>query len=369
MNITILGLSITSSWGNGHATTYRGLVRELAARGHRVLFLERDMPWAASTRDLETIPGAQISLYKDVRQLKEDFTDDVRKADVVIIGSCVPEGIQVAEWVLAAAEGAPVFYDLETPVTLAKFERNEADYLTPELIPKFPLYLSFAGGPTLERLEKEFNSPMARSLYCAFDPQIYFPEPMEKKWDLGFLGTYSADRHVLLQHLLIEPAGRWPGGKFVVAGPQYPPSSHWPSNVERIEFVPPPEHRRFYNEQLFTLNITRAHMAAAGYCPSVRLFEAAACGTPIITDEWDGLEEFFEPGEELMVARDAGDTIRFIQDISSAEAREIGEAARKRALANHTAARRAKQLEDYLLELTRAAGTTGSLSQSAVVTP
>jgi spore maturation protein CgeB len=351
MNIVILGLAITSSWGNGQATTFRGLVRELTARGHHVLFLERDLPAYAKTRDLPALPPARIELYRSIADLKKRFAAEVADADAVLVGSSVPDGIAVSEWVCAVARGVPAFYDLATPVTLAKLERGEAEYLSMELISRFQLYLSATGGPTLERLEREFNSPQARALYRSADPKEYFPETGEKKWDVGFLGTYSADRQAMLDELLIQPAILWPAGAFAVAGSQYPPGFRWPANVTRVEHLSPDQHRHFYNQQLFTLNLTRPEMVEAGYSPSARLFEAAACGVATISDQWEGLEDFFELGDELLVARDREDVLRYVRDITRHEAQEIGAAARRRVLSQHTAAHRAVELEGYLSEL------------------
>jgi spore maturation protein CgeB len=361
MKIVILGLSITSSWGNGHATTFRALTRALAQRGHRVWFLERDVPWYAENRDLTDIPGVQVALYEDLDELEDLHAAKVRMADAVIVGSYVPEGGLVGEWVRATARGVMAFYDIDTPVTLAKLQRSDHEYLTPELIPHYQVYLSFTGGPTLRRLEREFGSPRARPLYCSVDPTNYYPEPETIHWDLGYLGTYSPDRQPTLDTLLVEPAARWPEGRFVVAGPQYPRGTYWPGNVTRIEHLPPAEHRRFYNRQRFTLNVTRADMVAAGYSPSVRLFEAAACATPIISDAWEGLDSFFAPGRELLIARSADDMERFLRDLSTPAARALGEAARRRVLSAHTAAHRAAELERYLLEAT----TTSAAASAA----
>lgn len=349
--IVILGLSITSSWGNGHATTYRGLVRELDRRGHDVLFLERDVPWYSANRDLPTPPYGRTELYASLADLDERFRDVVRTADAVIVGSYVPEGIAVGEWVLESAGKATAFYDIDTPVTLAKLERGDTEYLAPELIPRYGAYFSFTGGPTLQRLEREFGSPMARPLYCSFDPGLYYPEPAETRWDLGYMGTYSDDRQPPLERLMLEPARLWDRGRFVVAGPQYPATIAWPGNVQRIEHLPPTEHRRFYNQQRFTLNITRADMIRAGYSPSVRLFEAAACGIPIISDCWEGLDQFFEPGREILLARSAQDTLRCLRELPEPERCAVGARARERVLATHTAAHRAAELEGYLGEL------------------
>lgn len=351
LNIVILGLSITSSWGNGHATTYRGLVRELSARGHDVLFLERDVPWYADNRDLPHPPYGKTRLYSSLKELKERFTTRVRKADLCIVGSYVPEGVAVGEWVTSTAPGVTAFYDIDTPVTLAKLERGESDYLSPELIPRYDMYLSFTGGPTLRRIERQYGSAMARPLYCSVDPELYYPERREKKWDLGYMGTYSKDRQPPLELLMIEAARRWPQARMVVAGPQYPATINWPKNIKRIEHLPPVQHRAFYNEQRFTMNITRADMIEAGYSPSVRLFEAAACAAPVISDYWEGLDTFFKIGREILVAFSPADTLRILRETPEDERLAIGERARARVLAEHTATHRAAELEGYVLEL------------------
>ena len=350
LEIIILGLSITSSWGNGHATTYRGLMRELAARGHEVLFLERDVPWYAANRDLPNPPFGRTELYRDIDALKMGYADAVREADFVMVGSYVPDGIAVGEWVTGLATGVTAFYDIDTPVTLASLERGGCEYISREIIPRYDLYLSFTGGPTLARLEDEFGSPRALPLYCSFDPDLYFPEPSQTVWDLGYMGTYSPDRQPTLEMLLLSPARAQANRQFVVAGPQYPESIVWPGNVERIAHIAPADHRAFYNAQRFTLNITRADMIAAGFSPSVRLFEAAACGTPIISDWWNGLDTFFRVGEEILVARGTSDVDTALRDISEVERTRVGNNARARVLAEHTAAHRAATLESYILD-------------------
>ena len=350
MKIVILGLSITSSWGNGHATTYRGLVRELTARGHEVTFLERDQPWYASHRDLPRPPYGETYLYGSVEELRARFGREVRAADAVIVGSYVPEGVAAGEWVTGHARGVTAFYDIDTPVTLAKMAAGDAEYLSAGLIARYDLYLSFTGGPTLERIQQQYGSPLALPLYCSVDPEFYFPEDDDAppRWTLGYLGTFSEDRQPALARLLLEPARRDPAARMVVAGPQYPSGVAWPANVECIEHLPPGEHRRFYNRQRFTLNVTRTEMIRAGHSPSVRLFEAAACGVPIISDRWTGLEELFVPGEEILLADTAEEVTGHLRGLSDAEARRIGARARRRVLAEHTAAHRAKALEAYL---------------------
>ncbi len=350
LKIVILGLSITSSWGNGHATTYRGLVRELTARGHQVLFLERDLEWYASNRDMAHPPFGRTELYSNLKELKDRFRKAVRSADVVIVGSYVQDGAAIGEWVTKTAQGVTAFYDIDTPVTIGRLAQGDIDYLSRSLIPRYHLYLSFTGGPILEHLENRYGSPMARPLYCSVDPALYYPRRREPKWDLGYMGTYSDDRQPALERLLLKPARAWPQGRFAVAGPQYPKAIRWPPNVKRFVHLSPAKHRAFYNAQKFTLNITRAQMIAAGYSPSVRLFEAAACATPIISDPWPGLETFFTPGEEILIARSPADTLRYLREIPEAERRRLGERARARVLARHTARHRALELETYLRE-------------------
>lgn len=307
------------------------------------------MPWYAAQRDLPSPPFGQTRLYSSLEDLKARFSTPVEVADLVIVGSYVPEGVAVGEWVVQTARGVTAFYDIDTPVTLAKLKRGDEEYLSKRLIEQYQLYLSFSGGPILQRIEHDYGSPKARPLYCSFDPELYFPETVENAWDLGYLGTYSDDRQEPLDRLLLEPARQWYEGRFVVAGPQYPPDIQWPKNVERMDHLAPAAHRRFYNQQSWTLNITRADMVRAGYSPSVRLFEAAACGVPIISDYWEGLETFFTLGEELMVSYSPADTLRYLQMVPDEERRVMGERARQRVLQGHTAAHRVRELEGYLL--------------------
>jgi spore maturation protein CgeB len=350
LDVVILGLSITSSWGNGHATTYRGLVRALAERGHRVLFLERDVPWYAANRDLPTLPFASTALYGSLAELRDVHGAALRAADLAIVGSYVPEGAAALRAVLELARGVVAFYDIDTPVTLARLRRGDCEYLAPELVPALDVYLSFTGGPTLARIERELHAPLARALYCSADPEVHRPSDVAPRIDLGYVGTYAADRQPALERLLVAPARRRPGLRFAVAGPQYPPDLSWPPNVERIEHLAPGDHAAFYAAQRFTLNVTRADMVRAGWSPSVRLFEAAACGTPVVSDLWPGLGSFFQPGREILVARSSEDTLRLLDELGEDERSAIGARARRRVLAQHTAAHRARELEGVVRE-------------------
>lgn len=351
MKIVVFGLSITSSWGNGHATTYRGLLRAMRSRGHDITFFERDVFWYANNRDLPRPSFCTLRLYESFDEVQIRWVEEVRNADMVIVGSYVPDGAEIGAWVISEANGIKAFYDIDTPVTVSNLSADSVGYLTTTLIPKYDLYLSFTGGPLLSRVENEFGSPAARALYCSVDADMYFPVKERLRWQLGYMGTYSQDRQPMVDRLLCSPARRWKEGRFAVIGPQYPSTIRWPANVRRIQHLPPHKHRRFYNQQAFTLNVTRADMIAAGWSPSVRLFEAGACATPIISDWWEGLDTFFEPDTEILIARSAQESLDYLRNTRTSARTAIGNAARARVLAEHTADRRAEQLERYASEL------------------
>jgi spore maturation protein CgeB len=351
LSIVFLGLSVTSSWGNGHATTYRALVKGLAQRGHRVLFLERDVPWYATQRDLAQLRYGTTRLYGSIGELRARFAAAIAEADLVVLGSYVPDGIEVGCWVLDRAGGATAFYDIDTPVTLARLCRGDCPYVSPGLIPRFDLYLSFTGGPLLERLADEFGALRPRPLYCSVDPDVHRPQATGTLWDLGYMGTYSADRQRGLERFLLAPARALPDRAFAVAGAQYPADIAWPGNVEHFDHLPPASHSGFYGAQRFTLNLTRADMMSAGWSPSVRLFEAAAIGTPIISDAWPGLETLFVPGQEILIADSPRRVTEILAGLPEAERRAIAAAARRRVLRSHTLVQRAIELERYIDEV------------------
>ena len=344
MRIVFIGLSITSSWGNGHATVYRSLVKALARRGHEVTFLEHDKPWYAGNRDCPNPPGCRTVLYDSVDTLKDEHKATVADADVVVVGSYVPRGVEVGRWAQRVADVC-CFYDIDTPVTLAAVGRGECEYLTRDLIGGYAVYFSFTGGRTLDRLRDDFGSPRAEPLYCCVDPDLYYPEPITPDVDLGYMGTYSPDRQPTVERLLLSPARDLPSQSFLLVGPQYPDGICLTPNVKRIDHLPPRDHRAFYNRQRFTLNVTRRDMIAAGHAPSVRLFEAAACATPIISDRWLGIDEVLAPGTEILLADDAADVVGYMTELDHNARRAIGDAARRRVLASHTADRRGAEFE------------------------
>lgn len=351
MRLVVFGLTLSSSWGNGHATTYRALLRAFAARGHAITFFERDVSWYADNRDLAAPDFCRLILYRDQKDLAR-YERTIERADAVILGSFVQDGVRLAKKLSLRGEGVTAFYDIDTPVTMAKLTRGECDYLAPEVMPDFDLYLSFTGGPFLQRIEKRYGLKRAVPLYCSVDETLYRPLAADPQWDLSYIGTYSADRQPTLTRLLVETARRRPNMRFAVAGPQYPDDIAWPDNVERLEHVSPEDHPAFYAASRFTLNVTRRDMIEAGYSPSVRLFEAGACGCPVLSDAWNGLGSLFAPRQEIVICRNPDDALAAL-DMPDERRRAIAKAYRQRVLREHTGKRRARELEDYLVSARR----------------
>ncbi|WP_131195444.1 CgeB family protein [Lichenihabitans psoromatis] len=348
MRLVVFGLSLSSSWGNGHATTYRSLLKAFAARGHDIVFFERNVPWySGQARDLADPSFCRLVFYENLKDL-DRHRADIAAADAVMVGSYVPDGIALGAWVREVAQGTTAFYDIDTPVTLAALENGTCAYLDAASIPAYDHYLSFTGGPILDHLRDHYGSPDPRALYCCVDPTHYGPRAEPKRWDLSYLGTYSDDRQPVLERLLLDPARRAPYLRFVVAGPQYPATIDWPANVERFEHVGPQDHAEFYGASRFTLNVTRDQMVKWGYSPSVRLFEAGACATPIISDIWPGIETVLTPGESIILAASGDDVLPVLAMDDDAARQAIGTSARGEILARHTAAARAAELDAIL---------------------
>ena len=352
MRIVILGLTITSSWGNGHATTFRSLCRALHGRGHQIEFVEKDVEWYQSHRDLASPDYCRVSLYTDWaaegRQLVKSLTAD---ADIVVIGSYFPDAIVATRYLLEEVKAPLAFYDIDTPITLAGLRENgRTEYLEAQLIPSYSAYMSFTGGPILEELVSRYGSPLAVPLYCSVDPTLYNRVRTQAAYqaDLSYLGTYAADRQPKLCQLLQHPASQLAELTFLVAGPMYPAHIRWTANTRLLAHVAPADHPAFYSSSRFTLNLTREEMVSAGYSPSVRLFEASACGATILSDSWPGLDTFLTPGEEIVTVADIEHVVRALQGISDAERVRIGRRARDRILASHTAKHRALEFEEVV---------------------
>lgn len=354
MKLVVFGLSITSSWGNGHATTFRGLLKQLAQLGYAITFVERDVEWYASNRDLWEAEYAAIELYDEWEELESRLDDLLHDADVVLAGSYFPDGIRLVDRLPALAPNAvKVYYDIDTPVTLTNFCATGAtEYLRAGQIPLFDLVLSFTGGRALDELRDRYGAKQAAPFYCAIDPEIHCPLPPVSEYlcRLGYMGTYAPDRQQSVEAFLIKPAKHLPEYQFILAGPQYP-NMCLPPNLLHFIHLSPQEHARFYSSNGMTLNLTRAAMRAYGYAPSVRLFEAAGCGACIVSDTWPGIETFLEPGKELLLAETTDDVCRYITELSEEEKQAIGAAARKRILQEHTYAARARQFDEYVCRL------------------
>lgn len=350
MKLVVFGLTVSSSWGNGHATLWRGLIRALARRGHTVVFFERDVPYYATTRDLWTLPEGELVLYAGWEANLPAARRHLADADVAMVTSYHVDALAATALVLDSAARLRVFYDLDTPVTLDALQRgDEVAYVGPRGLADFDLVLSYTGGEALTRLRTLLGARRVAPLYGHVDPDVHRPAPPleAERADLSYLGTYAADRQAALETLLIEPARRMPGRRFLIGGAQYPEDFPWTGNIFFRRHLPPPDHPAFYCSSALTLNVTRRAMAEMGYCPSGRLFEAAACGVPILSDGWEGLDAFFTPGEEILVA---GTTEEAMEAISAPPERlaRVAAAARERTLAEHTSERRVIGLEAVL---------------------
>lgn len=350
MRLAVFGLSITSSWGNGHATLWRGLVRALVRRGCRVSFFERNEPYYAGNRDLTAIPGAEIVLYDEWEDVRTQAHAAIREADAAIVTSYCRDGLAAAELMFEGGRGLAVFYDLDTPVTLSRLGDGErVDYIGPRGLRDFDLVLSYTGSRALDELQQRLGARRAVPLYGHVDPEVHRPVPPVDRYraDLSYFGTYAADRQGTLEALFMAPARECPSQRFVIGGAQYPADFPWSDNIYFVQHLPPSEHPAFFSSSRLTLNVTRRAMADMGWCPSGRLFEAAACGTPIVSDVWPGLESFFEPGREILLAQDTDDVLAAL-DLSDTELDRIARAARQRTLTEHTSDHRAAELVEIL---------------------
>jgi spore maturation protein CgeB len=346
MKIVVFGLTISSSWGNGHATLWRGLCAALSRQGHRVVFFERDTEYYAANRDLFDIPGGELVVYDDWENVRPKAKTEMASADAAIVTSYCLDAIGASELMLSEGRGIKVFYDLDTPVTLARLRSGEnIPYIGPRALADFDLVLSYTGGAALDILRDDLGARRVAPLYGHVDPQVHRPvEPKEHyRADLSYLGTYSADRQQGVMTLMIEPACRSPQRRFLIAGAQYPQDFPWCPNLFFVRHLPPSEHPAFFSSSRLTLNVTRRPMAELGWCPSGRLFEAAACGTATISDLWEGLDTFFTPGREIFAAEDT-EAVLAALELTDAEIRRVAEAARERTLAEHTSEHRSREL-------------------------
>jgi spore maturation protein CgeB len=291
-------------------------------------------------------------LYADWGQIVQQTRRQVADADATIITSYCPDADAAARLVFDAAPAAVhVFYDLDTPVTLSRLEAGEkVEYVPRRGLRDFDLVLSYTGGAALTAVKERLAARCVVPLYGHVDPEAHRPVVVDTsapRADLSYLGTYARDRQPTLERLFIEPARLLPARRFVLGGSGYPPDFPWTPNIWFFQHVAPNRHPAFFCCSRLTLNVTRADMAAMGHCPSGRLFEAAACGTALLSDSWPGLADFFRPGAEILIANSTEDALAALE-MSDAELARIGRAGRERVLSEHTSAHRAEELLSYL---------------------
>lgn len=350
MKLVIFGLTVSSSWGNGHATLWRGMIKALCRRGHRVVFFERDVPYYAATRDLTSLPRGALILYSSWDQAMPLARRELADADVGMVSSYCPDGVDAAALVLHSGVRVKAFYDLDTPLTLQRPNAGESlPYIPRDGLAGFDLVLSYTGGRALDGLRQHLGARHVVPLYGHIDPEVHRPvaPAVQYRCDLSYLGTCVPDCQGVLQELFIKPARQLPGHRFVIGDSPYPADFPWTENIHFVHHMPSSEHPAFLSSSRLTLNVTRKAMAEIGYCPSGRLFEAAACGTAMVSDGWEGLETFYTPGQEILIARSAADTIAAMQ-LSDAELSRLARNGRERVLSQHTADHRAKELEHAL---------------------
>jgi spore maturation protein CgeB len=354
VKIVIFGLTISSSWGNGHATLWRGLCKHLARSGHSIVFFERDVPYYAGARDLHELPGGALRLFSSWDEIRPVASSDLRDADVAIVTSYCPDALAATDLILTEGRAAPVFYDLDTPVTLARLVAGgSVPYIGPRGLRDFELVLSFSGGPRVtDEFRDRLGARSVRPLYGHVDTAIHRPvEPQPHyRAALSYLGTYSEDRQRTLETLFVAPARARQDLRFLIGGAQYPEDFPWSPNIYFVRHLPPSEHAPFFASSRLTLNVTRQAMAEMGWCPSGRLFEAAACGAPLLSDDWPGIGDFFTPGEEILIARDERDTLDALA-IADAELRRLAERAYQRTMDQHTSDQRARELVSLLEQM------------------
>ena len=261
--------------------------------------------------------------------------------------SYCPDGIAASRLILDSHAAVRAYYDLDTPVTLEALQSGRAvPYLPPEGLGGFDLVLSYTGGRALDELRSRLGARVVAPLYGAVDPDLHAPAPPRDEFrsELCYLGTYAEDRQAALEELFVMPARQRPGLRFALGGAQYPHDFPWTPNIFFVRHLPPSLHPAFFRSSRMTLNVTRRAMAEYGFCPSGRLFEAAACATPILADWWEGLDSFFKPGREIIRVDTATEVLHAL-DMTDSELERIATAARERTLRDHTARQRVAQLE------------------------
>lgn len=353
LDFVFIGRSILSSFNNPQAELYRALVGELAHHGHRTVFLEQDDPSNRKQRDMLRSPYCEVWTYPDVDTLLDQYVEALQAADVVLLGNGVEGSSRIANWIAAEARCVKIYYDTDLARTFDHLDgiSTQTDCLDEEDLSVFDLFLSTTGGNALNRVRKEFACPNVYPLYECIDPYFYYRTDVVKQYDLGFIGNFKNERDQQLNELLLQPALRTPNRHFVLAGGNYPDNFNWPDNLRHVEHLPETNHVSFYNRQFCTLVLARPDRARLGHTPSKRLLVAAACGVPILSDQWSGLETFFEPNRDLYIVSDCHSVLESLYHVSREDRSKLGERARERVLAEHTTRRRTEEFLNYCYEI------------------
>ena len=351
MKIAFYGSSLLSSYWNGAATYYRGLLSALAARGYDVTFYEPDAFDRQQNRDIDPPDWAKVVVYPATEPAAREVAARAAEADVVVKAS----GVGVFDDLLlhaAIAAARPhavrIFWDVDAPATLAELKTDPAAALHAAL-PALDLVLTYGGGPPVVNAYERFGARLCRPIYNGLDPATHHPAPSEPRFaaDLSFLANRLPDREARVERFFLQPAAQLPGRRFLIGGSGWGDKS-MPANVRKAGHVGTADHNAFNGSSLAVLNVARESMADVGFSPATRVFEAAGAGACLITDAWEGIELFLTPGEEVLVARDGQDVAEHLAALTPKRARSIGEAARQRALAEHTYARRAAEVDAIL---------------------
>ncbi len=354
LDIAFFGSSLVSAYWNGAATYYRGMIRALAARGHRVTFYEPDAYERQKHRDIEDPPYAKVVVYSGTDE-REALTmlERARRADVVVKASGVGVWDELLEREVLNVRkpgGLAVFWDVDAPATLARVRENPADPFR-ALIPKYDAVFTYGGGPPIVKGYTELGARLCVPIYNALDPSTHFPVPADARWsaDLSLLANRLPDREARIDAFFFDAARRLPERRFLLGGNGW--QGHgMPSNVEAVGHVYTADHNAFNCSARLVLNVARDSMATCGYSPATRVFEAAGAAACLVTDAWEGIEVFLEPEREILVANHGEDVASFVERVDETRARAIGEAAKKRVLAHHTYAQRAREVEALLLQ-------------------
>ena len=351
MNIAFFGSSLVSAYWNGAATYYRGIIRALHERGHRVTFYEPDAFERQQHRDLPDPEWAEVVVYEPTEDAVARSLERARDADFVVKASGVgvfDERLEAGVLELQTPETLVAFWDVDAPATLDRLEANPDD-LFHRLVPGYDLVLTYGGGEPVVSAYERLGARRCVPIYNALDPTTHYPVPPSPNFagTLGFLGNRLPDREARVEMFFLEAAAMLPDEPFLLGG------SGWgdkpmPENVRYLGHVYTNDHNAFNCTPKAVLNISRESMARYGFSPATRVFEAAGAGACLITDAWEGIELFLEPDKEVLVAKGGAEVAEHLQHLTSEEAGRIGERARRRMLHEHTYAHRVKTLEAVL---------------------